>query len=562
VPRRTSAIVATIVAVLLLLLWGIVGYGLWRSRVDTLSFAADNTQRLTQLLEGHAARLLDTTRLVLVATKDWFAQHAPLDPRRDPDFAAAAATMIAQTRAISGLSVVGPDGLAHAIVGPPPGMSWFAGDRDYVRVWATPRPYEPYVGSSIRDRADGEWVLPISLANTAAPGAPWIFVVTVRLAHINDLYRSTLVERTDAASLLRTDGTLLTRVPVVESNIGRVFSGGRIFVQHLPHRPRGVFDEVVVIDGTRRLVGYSQVPGTDLLVVFSQETAAALEDWTRSLYLYLTAFGALSAGVILLGVFLVRLIRRDEYYARVQREALLTAEAASRAKSTFLATISHELRTPLNSILGFAGLIADQTLGAIGVAKYREYADDIRHSGRYLLELIEDVLETARIEAGKLTLTPEPVDVCAEIDAALVSVRPEAERKALALDVECPAIPPVEMDRRALLRILINLLGNAVKFTERGRVAVTVTHQAERLSVTVADTGIGIAPEKIALLGRPFVQVDDSLTRRHGGSGLGLAICKGLAEAMGGEIEITSQLGVGTAVTLRLPAPTLRVAAE
>jgi two-component system, cell cycle sensor histidine kinase DivJ len=170
------------------------------------------------------------------------------------------------------------------------------------------------------------------------------------------------------------------------------------------------------------------------------------------------------------------------------------------------------------------------------------------------------MLDAVRLEAGALKLAPEPVDLATEVASGLTTVRPDAERRRIALCNEASRdLPPLELDRRALRRILLNLLGNAVKFTEPGgSITLRAALEGDMIILAVADTGIGIAAEKIALLGRPFVQVDDSLTRRHAGSGLGLAICKGLAEAMGGTLHITSQVGRGTVVTVRLPAQLAR----
>ncbi len=557
---RSSAMVATTIAVLLLLLWASLGYGLWRSRTDALSYAAGNTQRLTQLLESHAARMFDGASLLLIAAENWGRIHPDADLRTDPEFHVFAGTLVRQAGAVRSLTVVDRNAIGHVVAGARLGEVASLGDRDYVRVWSAPRPHAAYVGTSQRSRVDGEWVLPVSLAIGESTTPLWIVVVELPLVAINQLYRSTLVARSDAASLMRTDGTLLTREPFAEANIGRTLASGRIFARYLPDAPRGVFDEVVVIDGRRRLVGYSQVGATDLLVVFSQETEVALAEWWRSLTLYIGAFAAVTVMIIVLGYFVVRLIRRDEASARAQREALLAAEAGSRAKSTFLATISHELRTPLNSILGFSSLLADQAHGPLGAAQYQGYAKDIQRSGAYLLDLIEDMLDAVRLEAGALKLTPEPVDLSAEIDSSLATVRPDSDRRRIMLRNESsPGMPALEIDRRALRRILLNLLGNAVKFTEAGgTITVSATLDAGLVALAVTDTGIGIAPEKIALLGRPFVQVDDSLTRRHAGSGLGLAICKGLAEVMGGTLHIASQVGKGTTVTARLPAHVAR----
>lgn len=553
---RTSATVGTTIAVLVLLLWGCLAYGLWRSRVDTLAYATENTLRLTQLMETHAARLYEGASLILSAAENWGRTNPDADLRTDPAFRVFATTLVAQAKTIHSLLVVDSSDRAQMVVGPRVDAVVSLPDRDYVRVWSAPRPHEPYVGTPVRNRFDGEWVLPVSLPVGTAMPPKTILVVELSLAAINDLYRSILVGRTDAASLLRTDGTLLTRVPFSEANVGRVLANGRIFTRYLPESRRGVFDEVVMIDGTRRVVGYAQVGTTDLLVAFSQETEAALADWWRMLQLYIPVFVLVSAVVIGLGIYAVRLIRRDERLAQAQHDALLAAEAGSRAKSTFLATISHELRTPLNAILGFSGLLADQAHGPLGAPQYREYVNDIHRSGSYLMDLIEDMLDAVRLEAGALKLTPEPADIEAEIRSIFAALRPEGERKRLVFASEVAAeVPLLELDLRALRRILLNLVGNAVKFTEAGgTITVACTLESPYVVVAVSDTGIGIAPEKIGLLGRPFVQVDDSLARRHAGSGLGLAICKGLAEAMGGRLDIVSRVGQGTTVTVRLPA--------
>jgi signal transduction histidine kinase len=552
---RTSGMVGTTIAVLVLLLWGSLAYGLWRSRVDTLAYATGNTQRLTQLMETHAARLYEGASLVLTAAENWGLTNPEADLRTDEGFRQFATTMVTQAKIIRSMLVVDASDRAQMVIGPRVDTVVSLPDRDYVRVWSAPRPHEPYVGTPVRSRFDGDWVLPISLPVGPSQSPKVLLVVELSLAAINELYRSILVGRSDAASLLRTDGTLLTRVPFSEANVGRV-ANGRIFVRYLPESRRGVFDEVVVIDGKRRVVGYAQVGTTDLLVVFSQETEIALADWWRSLQFYIPVFVLVSTVVIGLGVYVVRLIRRDERLAQAQHAQLLAAEAGSRAKSAFLATISHELRTPLNAILGFSGLLADQAHGPLGAPQYREYVNDIHRSGSYLMDLIEDMLDAVRLEAGALKLTPEPVDLEAEIRSVFAALRAEAERKRLVFTSEVAAdVPLLELDLRALRRILLNLVGNAVKFTDAGgTIAVRGTLDGPCVVVAVSDTGIGIAPEKIGLLGRPFVQVDDSLARRHAGSGLGLAICKGLAEAMGGRLEIVSRVGQGTTVTARLPA--------
>jgi len=254
---------------------------------------------------------------------------------------------------------------------------------------------------------------------------------------------------------------------------------------------------------------------------------------------------------------------RDTTERRRFEEELIAArdraEIASRAKSEFLANMSHELRTPLNAIIGFSEILIDERLA--GVRPPREYATDIHESGLHLLNIINDVLDMAKIEAGKIMLEEEMIDIAVEIDAALRMVAPRADDGALALatDIE-RGLPLVFADRRLFKQIMLNILSNAVKFTPRGG-AITVRARREaggRLAVSVADTGIGIRQADLERVLQPFGQAESGLARRYEGTGLGLPICKALAELHGGTIEIASTPGAGTTVTVRFPADRMR----
>jgi signal transduction histidine kinase len=233
------------------------------------------------------------------------------------------------------------------------------------------------------------------------------------------------------------------------------------------------------------------------------------------------------------------------------------AETASRAKSSFLANIGHELRTPLNAILGFSEIIQKQTLGPVGTPQYSEYAADIHESGLYLLEIINDILDLSKIEAGRMELHEQQVDLARTVATV---IRLCAER-ALAGGITVSAAlgggpPPLHADERAVKQILVNLLSNAVKFTPQGG-QVTIGCRVEvdgRLALFVADTGIGIAAKDMAIVLAPFGQVDSSHNRRYPGTGLGLPLVKSLAELHGGELVLESKVGQGTTATVRLPA--------
>lgn len=251
------------------------------------------------------------------------------------------------------------------------------------------------------------------------------------------------------------------------------------------------------------------------------------------------------------------------------REATLRAESADRLKSAFLATMSHELRTPLNSIIGFTGIVLQGLAGPLNDEQQKQLGM-VRDSARHLLALINDVLDISKIEAGELKVAREPFDAAASARKVLDIVRPLAEKKGLNLVATLPATP-VDMigDARRVEQILLNLIGNAIKFTEAGEVRLTLElppgqtdaspePSTPAIRLRIADTGIGIQPEEMALLFTPFRQIDSALSRKHEGTGLGLAICRRLADLMGGRIEAESRWQEGSTFTVTLPrqAPT------
>jgi len=238
-------------------------------------------------------------------------------------------------------------------------------------------------------------------------------------------------------------------------------------------------------------------------------------------------------------------------------QALQQAELANRAKSEFLSTMSHELRTPLNAIIGFAELMKLEALGPLGSDAYREYARDICLSGNHLLTLINDILDLGRIEAGKVELNEEVIKTADLFEAAARILRERASITGLTLRVNGGEdLPQIRADRRKLLQILVNLLSNAIKFTPEGGTVELNGKQDDSgdVVIIVTDTGIGIAEKDLDKAMMPFGQIDSSLSRKHAGTGLGLPLTKNLAELHGGKFEIASKPGVGTKVTVRLPA--------
>jgi len=286
-----------------------------------------------------------------------------------------------------------------------------------------------------------------------------------------------------------------------------------------------------------------------------RETAEAITDASGNEFTIVTSksrFEVPGRGRYLLGVITDTTLRTQNESALVS--AKIAAEAANLAKSCFLANMSHELRTPLNAIIAFSEIIKDGVFG-VDHARYQGYADDIFRSGGHLLKLINDILDLSKIDAGKYQLNEEACDLSEAVTAALLFVRDAAQSGAVTLHhLVPPELPPLWADLRAVTQIVTNLVANAVKFTEPGgRIEITATLAGDGLSISIADTGIGMKPTDIPRVLIPFQQLEGAWERKYEGTGLGLPLTKALLTLHGGSLQIDSELGLGTTVTARFP---------
>jgi signal transduction histidine kinase len=234
-------------------------------------------------------------------------------------------------------------------------------------------------------------------------------------------------------------------------------------------------------------------------------------------------------------------------------QAMEKAKAADKIKSAFLATMSHELRTPLNSIIGFTGIMLQGLAGPLNEEQHKQLSM-IQNSSRHLLSLINDVLDISKIEAGQLELSPNPFLLKLSIDKILKLISPLAEKKGLSLKFDITEdIGTINADQRRLEQVIMNLLNNAVKFTEKGNIHITCRTQDRLCILSVADTGIGMEQEEIPKLFQPFHQIDTGIARKTEGTGLGLSICKRILEMMNGSIIVQSEFGKGSIFTVSFP---------
>jgi signal transduction histidine kinase len=431
---------------------------------------------------------------------------------------------------------------------------------------------ELYVSPPILARLSGQWMLYLAHALVDPQGHfAGAVLAGISIGYFEGYFSTIDVGSSAAVGLVSGQGVLIARWPKVDDQIGHAYSGWN------PDRSPAVGDSVITEyptgDGAERrrvAVTRLQAQDTPLYLAISRSLEASLQPW-RSVIVWIVLFAVTSLTVLaLLTVFILRALKDEERWSRtlMEREMLLSrqavelakardeAERASRARGEFLANMSHELRTPLNAILGFSEILQRGLFGPLGDKRYGEFASDIYQSGKHLLEIIGNILDLAKIDAGKLELYEDDVDIVETMQSCGRLISESAEAAGVTFTVERPSEPYyLKGDQTRLRQILLNLLSNAVKFTPAGQSVVLAGRALDNgFQIRVVDSGIGMTAEEAREAMQPFHQIDSSLARRYQGTGLGLPLTKSLVTLHEGTLEIDSTPGRGTTVTVWLPS--------
>ncbi len=425
-------------------------------------------------------------------------------------------------------------------------------DREHVAVHVKNDTGALFVGKPVLGRVSQKWSIQLTRRINKPDGSfGGVVVVSLDPFYFSRFYGEVDLGRGGSVALVGADGIVRARQSGTGASVGQDLANDDQF-RKLVKLGTGEFVAASTFDGVERQFAVRRLADYPLFVVVGLSTAEAMarfRESRRDTLAMAALFALVAFGSTLVATVLVRRLEASQ-------QAALQSNIA---KSTFIANMSHELRTPLNGILGYAELLEDDLAGTEAAG----FAKAIRTSGAHLLRLVNDILDMAKIEAGKLELVQENIDLHEVVGSVEATHASAAAKKGIALAVQFePGVPrEVVTDRTKLLRVLNNLVNNAIKFTAVGKIDILVAKSGDNLQFHVRDTGMGIATGHQSRIFERFSQVDSSDARSHEGSGLGLALCRELVQLMGGRIWFRSRLGTGSIFSFSIPLSTLPRAA-
>jgi signal transduction histidine kinase/DNA-binding NarL/FixJ family response regulator len=539
----TIALIATIVGTNLIFLSNL--------RDTTLRTAETNLDRYTLTLAEEADRSFKSLDLVLSSVGDFTARMGAVDSESYQRRMSGQDTYLQLKEKITGLpqidavTMINQHGklINFSRYWPIPNVD--ISDRDYFKALSGDSSLETFISAPVRNRGSGTWNLYIARRlNDPAGEFMGLLLGAMSLHYFENFFAATSPGAGTEISLVRSDGMLLVSYPHSEK-IGKPVTGAERLALSANGRQRDPSGSDTRLRSARTLPNYP------VKVTVTQTEDSALQSW-QNMAALMIAMSLISALVIITGsVAIARWWGKQMLYADA-------AEAASAAKSSFVAMMSHEIRTPMNAVIGLATNLLDTRLDA----EQRQAVTSIHNAGDNLLQILDDILDFSKLEAGRLSLELIPFSPLSIVENTLSVIGPRAIAKGLSIRSECAGEIPAALngDAGRIRQVLLNLISNAVKFTAQGEVVVSIAcleqdPSSARMRWTVSDTGIGIAADKIDSLFNDFIQADNSISRRFGGSGLGLAISKRLVEQMGGKIGVTSTPGRGSSFMFSLTLP-------
>jgi signal transduction histidine kinase len=572
-PRRLSATVALFVIALLIVTWSAVGAIIHQKRADEIASEKRQNANLANVLAEQTLRVLASVDQAALRARDAVAAGGT-----GPDLVRFANETGLAPKILVQLSLIGPDGHFVGSNLDPDGQKNGHIDlssREHVRVHlgapagasspgtaasaaaeaataAVPLSNGLFIGKPVLGKVSHQWTIQLSRKVVDANGRTLgVIVASVDPTYFEDVYRSVALGRAGSVALIGDDLAIRARIMDNKAvGMGTRVAGTSAFALHNSD-DQAIYISSSSVDQVERIFATRRAGGYPLHVVVGSSVDAALAGWRTTSLVMVALTALLTVAIIVASINFVNGLRRLERTNEALRASEAAANASSEAKSAFLAAVSHELRTPLTSIRGFSELMEHR----LESPKWREQAGLIRKASEHLNQLLTDILDMTKVEAGAMTLSPEPQDIRAVSQGTADFFALTAADKGLTLTTRVAEDAPTTFgcDGLRLKQILNNLLSNAVKFTPSGGVVLSVERTGTTVKFHVDDTGPGVPPALRDAIFQKFRQGSARVSFEHGGTGLGLALSRSLAELMAGSLTLDPREGPGSRFTLELP---------